>query len=495
METLPWICSLIGSLALAGCTGLGNEWVPPEGADEVSDGPAPAGDPGVEIRGGTPSGPPAAVAPGTVEWAHGFASWGDDVGYGVAIGADGAAVLTGTFWPEVDFGGGIRRSSGGYAVAHASYGRDGAHLASTLYDGPGNHFGYAIATAPNGAQLITGAYSGHLALPSGTLDTVGETDAFVALIDVAGGGWEAGGGWGVTFGGSVARGTGIARGADGTVYVTGTFSGTATIGATSLRSAGGTDMFVAAFDAGGAPLWALKYGSAGNDEATSIAVYDNAAAGTGYVAVTGQMAAQLGFGSPGGGPNGYVAMVRRDGGRMWTRNFAAGGSSRAAAVSFDAGGRALVAGWLEGTENLGGGAVTADSADAFVVSYDSDGAVVWMRALGGAGDDGINALRVNAAGDIAVTGWFEGEVDLGSDGPVLLDSFGQRDIFVAKLAADGATRWARSFGGGSNDSGVGIAMRADGSVVATGYYEGNAMFDELQMPSGLNRDIFLVSLR
>ena len=62
----------------------------------------------------------------------------------------------------------------------------------------------------------------------------------------------------------------------GNVYITGYFSGTLTLGTTTLESAGSDDIFVAKYDATGTPLWAKRAGGAAQDQAFGVAVSGSA---------------------------------------------------------------------------------------------------------------------------------------------------------------------------------------------------------------------------
>jgi hypothetical protein len=71
---------------------------------------------------------------------------------------------------------------------------------------------------------------------------------------------------------SSVRGQGIAVDSSGNAYVTGYFQGTAVFGATTLTSAGSNDIYMAKVDSGGNFLWAKRAGGTSYDVGQSIAV-------------------------------------------------------------------------------------------------------------------------------------------------------------------------------------------------------------------------------
>jgi autotransporter-associated beta strand protein len=98
-------------------------------------------------------------------------------------------------------------------------------------------------------------------------------------------------------------------------------------------------------------------------------------------------------------------------------------------------------------------------------------------ATGLSGSDYRRPIALDAAGNVYVSGDFQGTVDFDSGpGVYNLTSAGGTDAFVAKYSSNGALFWARQLGGGS-DTGCGIAVGVDGSVYTTGYFGNTGDFD------------------
>src|SRR5262249_28262631 len=107
---------------------------------------------------------------------------------------------------------------------------------------------------------------------------------------------------------------------------------------------------------------------------------------------------------------------------------------------------------------------------------DTDGNLVWARAMGGAGEDSGGAIAIDGSGNVFTTGGFEQTVDFDpGPGSFNLTSVNFSDIFVSKLDNAGNFVWARSMGGFTSDLGQGIAVDASGSVYTTGV-EGAIIF-------------------
>jgi hypothetical protein len=167
---------------------------------------------------------------------------------------------------------------------------------------------------------------------------------------------------------------------DGSVLVAGRFFGPrTTFGGIEAAGSGGWDGFVVKFDAAGQALWALGLGGAGSDGLMDITLD----AGGGF-AVTGYA-------------QGPLELRGRDGASIPLQGH---------------GGR-----------------------DVLTAGFDQNGNVLWARLDGGPDEETGLAIASDPGGDLAVTGWFEGQALFGEGEleEVTLQSFGDRDLFVMKL--------------------------------------------------------------
>jgi hypothetical protein len=152
----------------------------------------------------------------------------------------------------------------------------------------------------------------------------------------------------------------------------------------------------------------------------------------------------------------------------WSYGFGGPGMNNAYDVAVDGSGNVIVAGAFTGTMDLGGGPlVSAGVYDVFLARFDATGAHQWSRRFGASGTDAANAVAVDGAGNITLTGSFQGSVSFG--GPALT-SRGGDDIFVARFDAAGTPVWSRGYGTTRDDEGKDVASDASGSIAVTGHY-------------------------
>jgi hypothetical protein len=161
-------------------------------------------------------------------------------------------------------------------------------------------------------------------------------------------------------------------------------------------------------------------------------------------------------------------------------------------IAVDSAGNVLLTGRFDGTVDFGGGPLSsAGSTDIFAVKLDAQGQHLWSRRLGGTDYEEGSGIAVDSAGNALLTGYFAGTADFGG-GP--LSSAGYYDVFVVKLDAQGQHLWSRRVGGTSNDRGYGIAVDGVGNVLLTGEFLGTADFGGGPLSSAGSYDAFAVKL-
>lgn len=112
----------------------------------------------------------------------------------------------------------------------------------------------------------------------------------------------------------------------------------------------------------------------------------------------------------------------------------------------------------------------------------------WVKTAGSTKLDYGNALTEDAAGNIYLTGEFNGTIDFGSS--VVLTSAGNVDFFLVKFDPQGKAIWGRSGGGTLTDRGYGVVIDKSGNIVVTGHYYATAKFENVSLTSMGNLDAF-----
>jgi hypothetical protein len=115
------------------------------------------------------------------------------------------------------------------------------------------------------------------------------------------------------------------------------------------------------------------------------------------------------------------------------------------------------------------------TSDIFLAKFDSGGQLIWAKSLGGNGNDAVENMVCDAAGNTYICGYFYSTALV--VGNSILNSYSggnYNNAFAAKYDAAGNPLWGAT-GGGSDDysDAVGITVSPSGMVYATGFFRSN----------------------
>lgn len=442
-----------------------------------------------------------------------FGGSGDEEPRAVAVDASGQAHVAGYTW-STDFpvtSGALRTSvavNDGFVVKLNAAGT--APVYSTLVGGGGNDDARGIALDSAGNAYVTGLTSSN-DLPvtkavrtssygGGPLDPIrylfdiwsalrrqrrtGGLDAFLIKLNDSGT---------TVLHGSYLGGTGNSTGnaiaveaVTGDVFIAGETNAPdfpVTPGAVQHGFGGGNfDAFVVRLKASDLSYrYSTFLGGADEDRAFGLAVDSSGAAHITGQTISGNFPTTPGALQTRLNAGGFDAFAARlDGGgvslKFSTYLGGSGGSANEEArdIAIDSQGNAYVTGTTYSTDFPASSAALQPTpgglSDAFVVKVDASGGnLVYATYLGGKGEDNGNGIAVDATGSVYVTGW-TGSQDFPVTAGAYRTSIRSWDGFVAKLNATGSDLiYATFIGGGSNDSGMRVAVDLSGNAYVAGF--------------------------
>lgn len=221
--------------------------------------------------------------------------------------------------------------------------------------------------------------------------------------------------------------------------------------------------------------WSTYIGGTGEDVVTSVKL-----ANTGNVFACGYTSSATNiFFSPGfdnvyhGSFDAFVACYNPTGARVWATYVGGSSQDRGASVALDLAGTSVYMGGFTASAAMSSGAVYQSAPgggnDGLVIKLvAANGTRTWATYYGGAGDDRINAISVDAANNVLVTGITSSTTAISSGGVYQTALSGPTDAFVAKLSGGGLRVWGTYYGGSAQEEGFGIATDASNNIIITG---------------------------
>ncbi len=387
---------------------------------------------------------------------------GGEAGNDIALDASGNIYVVGD--SDADWGGTPVRAytAAGYDAFVAKLDPSGALLWHTFLGGSLDDYGNGIALDGSGNIYVTGwsdaNVSGAWSCPVDcTVTSLNDVDAFVAKLDNDGNLlWN-------TFTGGTGNeiGTDIAVDASGNSFVTGYSDGT--WGAPLIAfTASVNDAYAARFNASGTRIWNTFIGGSGDDQGNGIALDSN-----GDVFVTGLSSTSWGI-SPRRvytalDDGFYAKLSPANGARAWHGFLGGSGNDSGAAVTADSSGNLYVAGTSSAAWGTPVDAYTGGD-DGFAAQIDiAAGTLNWNTFQGSATLDSNASIVEDGLGNVFVMGTSDAQW-----GTPVQGHSGGTDTFLARLDLSGNRAMHAFLGGAGNDTGGAIAAVSSGDVFMLG---------------------------
>jgi len=247
----------------------------------------------------------------------------------------------------------------------------------------------------------------------------------------------------------------------GNVYITGTFdAATLTLGGVTLNRIGNRDTFVAKLDASGATLWAKNFGGSGaRTDKPSIAVDTN-----GSNVYVGGSFGSASLTTPAlakiGNGDAFAVKLDASGATLWAKNFGGNGAGASGrAIAVDSNGNVYLGGYFGGASLDTPALAKIGEVDSFAIKLNAQGATTWAKNFGGSSGN-ANARGEAIAVDTVGNVYLGGFFYNASLTTPTLGKIGNTDAFALKLDASGTTTWAKNFGGSSGN------VFAEGKAIA-----------------------------
>jgi len=348
-----------------------------------------------------------------------------------------------------------------------------------------------------------------------------------------------------------AQGEALAFDDQGSVYVTGYFSGIVNFGNGFIFAAPYVNTFIAKYSSSGNLIWAKQVAGDNNNPRGIAGDHE------GNLYVAGQFDGALDYDTihvSSFNTSCFLLKIGRNGNAEWISRSGGAGYTYPGSVTVDPSGNIVLSGTFLNPVSFG--TVKLDgfgSYDIFICKMSPSGSVTWAVQAGGTDDDEGSSVVCGNDGSVYINGFYENIahfgpyvlntgagsgsfatyaakldvagnfawansfdvacrsnnvmcIDAGNNiyltssfwgsaevGPSILWSHGYGDVYIIKIDEDGQVLWAKGAGSNYVDDGLGIALLPQGDIAVTGIISDGAVFDSIAVASGSN-SIFIAML-
>lgn len=389
-------------------------------------------------------------ASGNVIWAKRAGGNSDDRAMSIAADSAGNVYVTGWFGShQIVFGSDTLTTTGPYIACDmfvVKYDTNGNVLWAKSAGGTFTDYGKSVAIDALGNVYVAGAFtSSSITFGPNTFINANSNNNFTATADIFFLKYDVNGNllWAKTMGGaSNDWAHSVTTDGMGKSLIAGRFgSSIINFGAITLSNADNTgqhdDMFIAKYNTTGNELWAKNAGGTSDDVTYSITADVN----SNIYAVGYFQSPTITFGTTTLTKNGvdkdiFIVKYGSGGNVLWAKSAGGADQDLANCVIVDALGNSYVVGNFLSDSVTFGTTILANEgiySDVFVVKYDATGNIVWAQSAGGADDDQVSSVGIDASGDICITGYFISPFITFES--ITLTDVGAYDFFIAKLSS------------------------------------------------------------
>lgn len=281
----------------------------------------------------------------------------------------------------------------------------------------------------------------------------------------------------------------------GNQYVAGEFTGSITLGSTTLTSSGSQDIYIAKVDTSGNYVWAVKAGGTTVDgftrrQSMAIDPFDNT------IIIGGYFSGSADFGGDtltgGSGANAFVAKLSQSSGAFSWAVRGGGITSDmydssifpeqfASSIDVDSSGNIYFSGAFKGTSvDFGGLSLVyqnvSNQKEPYIAKMDTNGNYIWVKSFADSDSPGLaHGLKVDSSGNVYASFNFFNSITVGATTLTTNAPLSGSNIATVKLDSNGDPIWAVISGKSlnntySSDLPYDVGLDSSGNVYITGYF-------------------------
>jgi len=241
--------------------------------------------------------------------------------------------------------------------------------------------------------------------------------------------------------------SGVAIDSTENIYVCGV-----TLGALVSENKGQFDIYLTKINPAGKTLWIKQWGTSERETPNCIAIDKS-----GNIYIAGETKANLDSNKNQGGYDIFLSKIDSSGNRIWTKLWGTELDDNAYAIAFDKDENIYLTGYASSFNHN----MNDKNANSLLLKINQQGKVLWNKQWGIEASTWAYDIAVSNSGQIYVCGWTQGEMEKGK-------KQAYDDIFLSKLDTSGSLLWTRQWGTIGNDEANALAIDEAENIYVTG---------------------------
>lgn len=345
--------------------------------------------------------------------------------------------------------------------------------------GIGNENTKGLHLSAGGHLYLAGSFEQSMNFNSSTVSSQGEADAFLAKFSPDGAPQ-----W-IRYGGGILddQFTAMASDAQGNLICIGTYWLEANFEDVILTTTSSPKaIFVLKYNPDGDLLWGISVDGTTLKEATALTIDTQ-----NNIFITGFFADQLLFPDTtlhaSGDSDLFILKLSPSGEKEWIHSAGHKGDTRGMSLALTSDEEVILGGFYNDTTRLGNYQLVANTydRDVFLARFTQSGEVLWAKRAGGVHDDEIVKLVLDDSGQIYITGYLVGVMNLNEQLSIQSGN-GNSDFYLMKYSPEGEVLQARAMGGNQVQQTTDIQLLGD-QILLSGFYFGNMTIDGISLNS------------